>query len=77
MAPQFNKAQAALSNLGTASSIANTIANTALTDAKRGAIKPATQFSWLEQIMIKLGFDPDSDRSITNAGQVPKKKNNN
>ena len=40
MAPQFNKAQVALSNLGSAATIANTIAQTNLTDKKAEVIGP-------------------------------------
>jgi hypothetical protein len=76
MAPQFNKAQAALSNLGTASNIANTIAQTRLTDNKTGMSGSAALLGeWLENIMEKLGFDPDSERNITNASNISNTNN--
>jgi hypothetical protein len=75
MAPQFNKAQAALSNLGTAATIANTIAQTNLTSNKSGITSPAAALgNWLNQIMEKLGFDPDSERNIANANEFANSK---
>jgi len=67
-APQFNKAQAALSNLSTASSIANTIAQTNFTDKKAGIAGSASLFSeWLTDLMKNLGFEPGDDKNITSA----------
>ena len=62
MAPQFNKAQVALSNLGSAATIANTIAQTNLTDKKAEVIGPMSTAAgaiekWLEHIMEELGID--------------------
>ncbi len=56
MAPQFNKAQAALSNLSTAASIQNTIAQTNLTDKKAEVLGPMSTVmgrieNWLENVI--------------------------
>ena len=75
MAPQFNKAQAALSNLGTAATIANTVANTNLTNKKAGVVSPASQLGeYLADIMQKLGFKPGDEKNITSALDADKKK---
>ncbi|AXQ65707.1 MAG: DNA pilot protein [Microviridae sp.] len=80
MAPQFNKAQVALSSLATAANIENIMANTGLVNTKAGAIGPASKLGvFLTDIMDKLGFDPDSERNISNAAEVYRnnqKKNN-
>ena len=76
MAPQFNKAQAALGNLGTAATIANTMAQTNLTSKKAGVVSPAAQLGeFLVDIMQKLGFEPGDEKNITTALDVDKKKN--
>ena len=68
MAPQVNRAQVALSNLGTASSIANTIAQTKLTERKTGALGPAEMLAnMLVNVMEKLGFDPESEGNFASA----------
>ena len=68
MAPQVNQAQVALSTLGTASQIANTIANTKLTDAKTGVIGPAGMLAdMLVNLMEAFGFEPESDRNFGSA----------
>ena len=68
MAPQFNKAQAALSNLGTAATIANTISQTRLTDNKTGALGPADLLGqMLVNLMESFGFNPDSGRNLGTA----------
>ena len=75
MAPQFNTAQLALTTLGSASSIANTIAQTKLTENKADITGTAGILGrYLTNILEKLGFDPTSDKNITNATSVPKKK---
>ena len=77
MAPQVNQAQVALSTLGTASQIANTIANTKLTEAKTGVIGPAGMLAdMLVNLMEALGFEPESDRNFGSAlkAQQEKKK---
>ncbi len=75
MAPQFNKAQAALSNLGNAATIASTIAQTRLTDKKTGAIGPADLLGqMLVNLMESLGFNPDSDRNLGSAIDADKEK---
>ena len=75
MAPQFNTAQLALSTLGSASSIANTIAQTKLTENKADITGTAGILGrYLTNILEKMGFDPKSDKNIVNATSVPKKK---
>jgi hypothetical protein len=75
MAPQFNKAQAALSNLGNAATIASTIAQTRLTDKKTGAIGPADLLGqMLVNLMESLGFNPDSDGNLGSAIDAQKEK---
>jgi len=75
-APQFNKAQAALSNLGTASSIQNTLANTNLTNKKAGIAGSADLFSrWLTDIMINFGFEPGDEANLSSALEAAEKKN--
>ena len=65
MAPQFNKAQLALGNLGTAAGIANTIANTILT-TKQANIRsvPEMLSGMLVNLMESFGFDPDSTGNL-------------
>ena len=75
MAPQVNQAQVALSTLGTASQIANTIANTKLTDAKTGVIGPAGMLAdMLVNLMEAFGFDPESDRNFGSAAKAYSQK---
>ena len=75
MAPQVNRAQVALSNLGTASSIANTLAQTKLTERKTGTLGPAEMLAnMLVNVMDKLGFDPESDANFASALASQKKK---
>ena len=75
MAPQFNKAQAALSNLGTAATVANTIAQTRLTDHKAGALGPADLLGqMLVNLMESLGFNPDSGRNLGSALDAEQEK---
>ena len=70
-----NTAQLALTTLGSASSIANTIAQTKLTENKADITGTAGILGrYLTNILEKLGFDPTSDKNITNATSVPKKK---
>ena len=76
MAPQFNKAQAALGNLGTAATIANTMAQTNLTNKKAGVVSPAAQLGeFLVDIMQKLGFEPGDEKNISTARDAEKKNN--
>jgi hypothetical protein len=75
MAPQYNTAQLALSTLGSASSIANTIAQTKLTENKADITGTAGILGrYLTNILEKFGFDPSSDKNITNALTASKKK---
>ena len=75
MAPQVNQAQVALSTLGTASQIANTIANTKLTEAKTGVIGPAGMLAdMLVNLMEALGFEPESDRNFGSALKAEQEK---
>jgi hypothetical protein len=75
MAPQVNQAQVALSTLGTASQIANTIANTKLTEAKTGVIGPAGMLAdMLVNLMEALGFEPESDRNFGSALKAEQQK---
>jgi hypothetical protein len=68
MAPQVNQAQVALSTLGTASQIANTIAQTDLTGKQAQIRTPAAQMSnMLANLLIALGFDPESPRNFGTA----------
>ena len=77
MAPQVNQAQVALSTLGTASQIANTIANTKLTDAKTGVIGPAGMLAdMLVNLMEALGFEPESKENFGSALKAEKEKKN-
>ena len=75
MAPQFNTAQLALSTLGSASSIANTIAQTKLTENKADISGTAGILGrYLTNILDKMGFDPGSDKNIVTALDAQKKK---
>lgn len=75
MAPQFNKAQAALSNLGTAANISNTIANTLKTTNQKDIYGFGALLSrWLTDIMDTLGFEPGDERNLTTAFEAEKKK---
>ena len=75
MAPQVNQSQVALSTLGTASQIANTIANTKLTEAKTGVIGPAGMLAdMLVNLMEALGFEPESDRNFGSALKAEQEK---
>jgi hypothetical protein len=68
MAPQVNQAQVALSTLGTASQIANTIAQTDLTGKQAQIRTPAAQLSnMLVNLLHALGFDPESPRNFGSA----------
>ena len=68
MAPQVNQAQVALSTLGTASQIANTIAQTDLTGKQAQIRTPAAQLSnMLVNLLDALGFDPESPRNFGSA----------
>jgi hypothetical protein len=68
MAPQVNQAQVALSTLGTASQIANTIAQTTLTGKQAQIRTPAAQLSnMLVNLLDALGFDPESPRNFGSA----------
>ena len=75
MAPQFNKAQLALGNLGTAAGIANTIANTILT-TKQANIRsvPEMLSGMLVNLMESFGFDPDSTGNLGSYIKNEKKK---
>ena len=77
MAPQVNEAQVALSTLGTASSIANTIAQTRKTENQADIFGTGAQFSrWLTDIMEKLGFEPGSEGNIASALTADQEKKN-
>ena len=68
MAPQVNQAQVALSTLGTASSIANTLAQTSLTSKQADIRTPAAKLSnMLVNLLDALGFDPESPRNFGSA----------
>ena len=68
MAPQFNKMQAALSNLSTAASIENIMAQTNLTNRKAGALEtPSLMSQFIAHWMEALGFDPDSEGNFVSA----------
>jgi hypothetical protein len=74
MAPQFNKATVALSNLGTAAGIANTMANTLKTTNQKDIYGLGAKFSrWLTDIMDTLGFEPGSEGNLASAFDVKKK----
>ena len=75
MAPQVNQAQVALSTLGTASQIANTMANTILT-TKQANIRsvPEMLSNMLVNLMEALGFDPDSTGNLGTYIKNEKKK---
>jgi hypothetical protein len=67
-APQVNQAQLALSTIGSAAGIANTIANAQYTNKKAGVIGPASELgSILLQIMKKMGFDADTTTDTMNS----------
>jgi hypothetical protein len=67
-APQVNQAQLALSTIGSAAGIANTIANAQYTNKKAGIIGPASELGQiLLQIMNKLGFDADTTEDTMNS----------
>ena len=77
MAPQVNEAQVALSTLGTASSIANTIAQTRKTENQADIFGTGAQFArWLTDIMEKLGFEPGSEGNIASALTADNEKKN-
>ena len=77
-APQVNQAQLALSTLGSAAGIANTLAQANLTSKKAGVISPASDLGTiLTQILNRLGFDPDTTEKTmdeVSASDVQKKK---
>ncbi len=65
MAPQVNEAQVLLSTLGTASSIANTIANTRKVENQADIFGTGAQFArWLTDLMEKFGFEPDTPGNL-------------
>ena len=67
-APQVNQAQVALSTIGSAAGIANTIAQANLTNKKAGVVGPAAELGQiLLQIMNKLGFDADTTTDTMNS----------
>ena len=74
MAPQVNEAQVALSTLGTAANIANTIAQTRKTENQADIFGTGAQFArWLTDLMQKFGFEPGD---VGNIGTyIPEKKN--
>jgi hypothetical protein len=75
MAPQFNKATVALSNLGTAAGIANTMANTLKTTNQKDIYGLGAKFSrWLTDIMDTLGFEPGSEGNLNSAFNVDNQK---
>ena len=75
MAPQVNQAQVALSTLGTAAQIANTIAHTKFTDAKTGVIGPAGMLAdMLVNLMEAFGFEPESDKNFGSALKAEQEK---
>jgi len=76
MAPQFNKAQVALSSLSTAANIENVMANTAYKNAQTGSRQPFSVFgNWLAKIMEELGFEPEDPANIGNLIAEEKKNN--
>ena len=67
-APQVNQAQVALSTIGSAAGIANTLAQANLTNKKADVVGPAAELSnILLQIMNKLGFDADTTTDTMNS----------
>ena len=75
MAPQFNKATVALSNLGTAAGIANTMANTLKTTNQKDIFGLGAKFSrWLTDIMDTLGFEPADEGNLFSAFDAAKEK---
>ena len=75
MAPQVNQAQVALSTLGTAASIANTIAQTQKTEKQTDIIGTGSLFArWLTDLMEKFGFEPGSEGNIVTAVDVAREK---
>ena len=71
MAPQVNQAQVALSTLGTAAGIANTIAQTRKTENQADIFGTGAQFArWLTDLMEKFGFEPGSEGNIGSAIDV-------
>ena len=75
MAPQVNQAQVALSTLGTAASIANTIAQTRKTENQADIFGTGAQFArWLTDLMEKFGFEPGSEGNIGSAIDVAREK---
>ena len=67
-APQVNQAQVALSTIGSAAGIANTIAQANLTNKKAGVVGPAAELGQiLLQIMNKMGFDADTTTDTMNS----------
>ena len=78
MAPQVNEAQVALSTIGSAAGIAQTITQANLNAKKAGIASPAADLGRiLTQILNRLGFDPDTTEStmddIARADDVKKK----
>jgi cell pole-organizing protein PopZ len=75
MAPQVNQAQVALASLGTASQIANTMANTILT-TKQAQIRsvPEMLSNMLVNLMESFGFDPESTGNLGSYIKNQKKK---
>lgn len=74
MAPQVNEAQVALSTLGTAANIANTIAQTRKTENQADIFGTGAQFArWLTDLMEKFGFEPGDVGNL--ATYIPEKKN--
>ena len=77
MAPQVNQAQVALSTLGTAAGIANTIAQTRKTENQADIFGTGAQFSrWLTHLMEKFGFEPGSEGNIASAFTADQEKKN-
>jgi hypothetical protein len=75
MAPQVNQAQVALSTLGTAAGIANTIAQTRKTENQADIFGTGAQFSrWLTDLMERFGFEPGSQGNIGTALDVAREK---
>ncbi|AXL15054.1 DNA pilot protein [Microviridae sp.] len=75
MAPQVNQAQVALSTLGTAAGIANTIAQTRKTENQADIFGTGAQFArWLTDLMEKFGFEPGAAGNIGTALDVASQK---
>jgi hypothetical protein len=75
MAPQVNQAQVALSTLGTAAGIANTIAQTRKTENQADIFGTGAQFArWLTDLMEKFGFEPGSQGNIGSAIDLAREK---